>query len=68
MNAIFKTKDRILITGSDKDEKILIKSFVENVKDKNIIIDSLTDINGEETGLSIELVEKAMETNSEVSE
>ena len=34
MNAIFKTKDRILITGSDKDEKILIKSFVENVKDK----------------------------------
>ena len=51
MNAIFKTKDRILITGSDKDEKILIKSFVENVKDKNIVIDSLTDINGEETGL-----------------
>lgn len=68
MNAIFKTKDRLLITGSDKDEKILIKSFVENVKDKDIEIKSLVDINGEETGLSIELVEKTVETNTEVSE
>ena len=68
MNAIFKTKDRLLITGSDKDEKILIKSFVENVKDKEIEIKSLVDINGEETGLSIELVEKTVETNTKVSE
>lgn len=68
MNAIFKTKDRLLITGSDKDEKILIKSFVESVKDKNIVINSLVDINGEETGLSIELVEKTVETDAEVSE
>ena len=68
MNAIFKTKDRILITGSDKDEKILIKSFVESVKDKDIVVNPLVDINGEETGLSIELVEKSVETDTEVSE
>lgn len=68
MNAIFKTKDRLLITGSDKDEKILIKSFVESVKDKDIVVNPLVDINGEETGLSIELVEKSVETNTEVSE
>lgn len=68
MNAIFKTKDRLLITGSDKDEKILIKSFVESVKDKDIVVNPLVDINGEETGLSIELVEKSVETDTEVSE
>lgn len=65
MNATFKTQSRLLITGSDNDERLIIKEFIKAASDetKTFEVKSLVDINGDETGLSIELVDK-----SEVSE
>ena len=68
MNAIFKTKDRLLITGSDSDERLIIKDFANTSKDKNIIVSTLVDINGDETGLSIELVDKSVNNTEDASE
>ena len=68
MNAIFKTKDRLLITGSDSDERLIIKDFASASKDKNIIVSTLVDINGDETGLSIELVDKSVDNTEDASE
>lgn len=67
MNVVFKTKDRVIITGADCDEKLLLKEFIANANltTKTVVITALTDINGEETGLSIELVDKT--TNNTVS-
>ena len=58
MNAIFKTSNRILITGSDSDERLLIKDFIEASVEKAFEVKALVDINGDETGLSIELVDR----------
>lgn len=66
MNAIFKTKDRLLVTGSDSDERLLVKEFVNAAKSKDFKIEALVDINGDETGISIELVDKIVKP--EVSE
>lgn len=65
MNATFKTQSRLLITGSDNDERLIIKEFIKAASDENktFEVKPLVDINGDETGLSIELVDK-----SEVSE
>lgn len=65
MNATFKTQSRLLITGSDNDERLIIKEFIKAASDetKTFEVKPLVDINGDETGLSIELVDK-----SEVSE
>lgn len=67
MNAVFKSKDRILINGSDKDERILIKEFISNfsLENKQIEIKPLQDINGEECGMSIEIVDKTVDTVEE---
>ena len=61
MNAIFKTKDRLLVTGSDSDERLLVKEFVNAAKSKDFKIEALVDINGDETGISIDLVDKIVE-------
>lgn len=59
MNAIFKSDKRLLITGSDRDERLLLKNFLSALADESLKIEakSLVDINGDETGISIELVE-----------
>ena len=61
MNAIFKTKDILLVTGSDSDERLLVKEFVNAAKSKDFKIEALVDINGDETGISIDLVDKIVE-------
>ena len=68
MNAIFKTKDRLLITGSDSDERLISKDLASAAKDKDIIVSTLVDINGDETGLSIELVDKSVDNTEDASE
>ena len=69
MNAIFKTKDRLLVTGSDSDERLLVKEFVNAARDKDFKVEALVDINGDETGISIELIDKVVEeVEPEVSE
>ena len=59
MNAIFKSEKRLLITGSDRDERLLLKNFLSALTDESLKLEAkpLLDINGDETGISIELVE-----------
>lgn len=68
MNAIFKTPSRLLITGSDSDERLLVQGFIKAAQDKDFKVDALVDINGDETGLSIELIDKVVEPSSGVVE
>lgn len=59
MNASFRTNKRILITGTSNDERLLLKEFIAMSKEEGqkVSITSLYDINGDESGLSIEIVE-----------
>lgn len=60
MNANFKTQSRLLVTGSSSDERLIIKEFINKANSGNVTFEvkPLVDINGEETGFSIELVDK----------
>lgn len=60
MNANFKTQSRLLVTGSSSDERLIIKEFINKANSGNVNFEvkPLVDINGEETGFSIELVDK----------
>lgn len=55
MNAIFKNKNKLVVTGCDNDERIIIKDFIENAKNKEVDFQELVDINGDQTGVAIEI-------------
>lgn len=68
MIARFKDENRIIITGADRAESLLIKQLVDGSKgdgSKKIVLDEFYDIDGEVNGLSLKLVEVQSETVSE---
>ena len=63
MVANFKTDNKIIITGADRSEALLIKNLISASTDKEVVLDEFFDINGDVNGLSIEFKEP---TNEEV--
>lgn len=63
MVANFKTDNKIIITGADRSEALLIKNLISASLNKEVVLDEFFDINGDVNGLSIEFNEP---TNKEV--
>lgn len=66
MNAIFKSENKLVINGADASEILLIKNFIEEAKTKTLKATATLDINGDESGMILELVDA--EANEEPSE
>ena len=60
MIANFKNGNKIIITGADRAEALLISQLVSESKayDKELTVTEFYDIDGDVNGLSIELVER----------
>lgn len=58
MNAIFKDDNKIIINGADSSEKILLEELCNKVEEgKTVKITKLFDINGDVSGIAVELVD-----------
>lgn len=59
MYSIFKDTNRLLINGANESEQLVMAEFIEMAKSGNyeLVINKLLDINGDATGMCIELVE-----------
>lgn len=57
MIAHFKNENKIIVTGADKAEALLISQLVNNSKasDKKLTLTEFYDIDGDVTGFSIQL-------------
>ena len=58
MVAHFKNENRIIITGADRAESLLIKQLVSNQDSLDIKLNEFYDIDGEVNGFSIDATEK----------
>lgn len=60
MIANFKNGNKIIITGADRAEALLISQLVSEAKadDKELTLNEFYDIDGDVNGLAIELIEK----------
>ena len=60
MIANFKNGNKIIITGADRAEALLISQLVSEAKadNKELTLNEFYDIDGDVNGLSVELVEK----------
>ena len=63
MVANFKTKEKIIITGADKSEALLISELIAAVETlsatKELKLTAFYDVSGDVNGVSIELADKA---------
>lgn len=67
MVAHFKDENRIIITGADRAESLLISQIVGNQEHSNITLKEFYDIDGDVSGFSIELEDKQTESVPSVS-
>lgn len=64
MYAELKSQNKLLVNRLDENEKILLKCFAENAKNKTITIEELTDESGDFGGIFLNLVEPENEEPS----
>lgn len=65
MIANFKNDKRIIITGADRAEALLIKNLIAGYKDYDIKLSEFYDIDGDVNGMSIDLTEKETDNENE---
>lgn len=70
MIANFKNENRIIITGADRAEALLISQIVSETKagNKDISLEEFYDIDGDVNGFAIDLKDKETDTESEIIE
>lgn len=68
MVAHFKDENRIIITGADRAESLLIHQIVGNQEYTNITLKEFYDIDGEVNGFSIDIEDKQPVENEEPEE
>lgn len=63
MIANFKNENKIIITGADRAESLLIKTLVANSNSdtKEMTLTEFYDIDGDVNGLALELKDKVVE-------
>lgn len=61
MYAKFVDQNKLIVNSADENEQFIIADFIKayNSGDYEIIINKLLDINGDATGICIELIEKS---------
>lgn len=62
MIAHFKNENKLIITGADRAEALLISQLVNNAKDKTVTLNEFYDIDGDVNGFALELKDKEPET------
>lgn len=65
MNAIFKSDNKLVINGADSSEILLINNFIVNSETKSLKATPTLDINGDASGLVLELVDAPVAEESE---
>lgn len=65
MNAIFKSDNKLVINGADSSEILLINNFIVNSETKLLKATPTLDINGDASGLVLELVDAPVAEESE---
>lgn len=60
MKAFFKEKKELIINQADKNEELILEEFIRkfNSQKFDIVFNKLLDINGEVSGMAIELIKK----------
>lgn len=60
MYAKFADQDKLIVNSADENEQFIIADFIKmyNSGEYEIIINKLLDINGDATGICIELIKK----------
>ena len=61
MQAILKSESKIIITGADSSEKILLENIVKEAENKTVKFETVLDINGDTTGCLISLEDSSTE-------
>lgn len=66
MYAKFVDQNKLIINSADDSEQLIIKDFVDMVNsgDYELVINKLLDINGDASGVCIELIEKTKLSSS----
>ena len=66
MNAIFKENDKLVLNSADNNEQLILQRFISKANDNkyDIFFNKLLDINGNTSGMSIELREKEPEPSA----
>lgn len=62
MIANFKNDKKIIVTGADRAESLLISQLVNIYKEKDIELKEFYDIDGDVNGFSLELKERVEQT------
>lgn len=62
MIANFKNDKKIIVTGADRAESLLISQLVNIYKEKDIELKEFYDIEGDVNGFSLELKERVEQT------
>lgn len=67
MIAHFKNDSKIIVTGADRAEALLVSQLVDNSKDANkeLTVTEFYDIDGDVNGFAIELKDKEVEPATE---
>lgn len=67
MIAHFKNDSKIIVTGADRAEALLVSQLVDNSKDANkeLTVTEFYDIDGDVNGFAIELKDKEVEPVNE---
>ena len=65
MIAHFKNDSKIIVTGADRAESLLISQLVVNAKDegKELSVTEFYDIDGDVNGFALELKDKVSDNN-----
>jgi hypothetical protein len=60
MKAIFKEKKKLVLNSADSNEQLILEEFIKKCDSEkfSIVFTKLLDINGDISGMSIELVSK----------
>lgn len=66
MIAIFKEKEKLILNSADNNEQLILGSFISKANDEkyNITFTKLVDINGNTSGMCIELHDKEAEPST----
>lgn len=70
MIANFKNENKIIVTGADRAEALLVSQLVgeSKLENKELVLEEFYDIDGDVNGFALKLVEKETDTDSEDTE
>ena len=70
MIANFKNENKIIVTGADRAEALLVSQLVgeSKLENKELVLEEFYDIDGDVNGFALKLVEKETATDSEDTE